>query len=83
LDARSALRISLGQVGDTLNLQYGLAEMADEDQRCYLLDFDYFLDEKTEIEGAKNVISRLYGYSGPAFQWAISRRLHEAMEPRV
>jgi len=81
LEAGAGLRIALGYESDALHFQHGIAELEGEDQRCYLLDFDYYTDKKTQIEDAKHVIERLHGYSGQAFQWAITPQLHEAMGP--
>lgn len=79
-DARSSLRAHLGEEGDKVHFQYGLADL--EECKCFILDFDYHFDAKVEKAEAENVINRLYRYSGPAFQWAITNRLHEAMEPQ-
>jgi uncharacterized protein (TIGR04255 family) len=81
--ASSSLQFNAGEEGDSVHFQYGLAEVDGEDQRCFLLDFDYFYDLKTEDKDVENVINRLYRYSGPAFQWAITPTLHQAMEPRT
>ena len=68
LGARSALHIQLGEGGDAVQLQHGLVELEARNDRCYLLDFDYYTELKTEPKEAENVINRLHGYSGPAFQ---------------
>lgn len=81
-EARASMLISLNAGIDAVHFQHGLASLDDNQTRCYLLDFDYYTDERTDTEDATNVISRLYSYSGPAFQWAITPRLHEAMGPR-
>lgn len=80
--ASASLRIAIGSNGDTLHFKHGLAEVEGEPQRCYLLDFDYFNDSRIETKDAEHVISRLYRYSGPAFQWAITSTLHAAMDPQ-
>jgi uncharacterized protein (TIGR04255 family) len=72
--------VHLGSEGDKVHFQYGLADL--DDCKCFILDFDYHFDTKIEKSEAEHVINRLYRYSGPAFQWAITRRLHEAMEPQ-
>lgn len=79
-DARSSLRANLGEQGDKVHFLYGLAEL--DDCKCFILDFDYHFDMKVERAEAEHVINRLYRYSGPAFQWAITRQLHEAMDPQ-
>lgn len=81
LEARAAMRIALGNDGDIVHLQYGLVDPENEEGRCYLLDFDYYFDKKSEIGEAENVINRLHDYSGPAFRWAITKKLHDAMAP--
>lgn len=81
IGARSALHIRLGEGVDAAQLQHGLVELEDRNDRCYLLDFDYYTELKTDPKEAENVINRLHSYSGPAFQWAITKPLHEAMGP--
>lgn len=68
--------------GDAFTLQHGLAEAEGSSETLYLLDFDYFNENKTEISDVDAALNRLHGHSGNAFRWAISETLHQAMEPQ-
>jgi uncharacterized protein (TIGR04255 family) len=79
---RKAIRCRINEIGDHFIIQHGLAEVEDSDELHYMLDFDYYVEEKTEIGNVGAVIDRLHGHSGKAFRWAISQTLHDAMEPQ-
>jgi uncharacterized protein (TIGR04255 family) len=79
---RKAIRCRINEMGDHFIMQHGLAEVEDSDELHYMLDFDYYVEEKTETGNVSAVIDRLHGHSGKAFRWSISQALHDAMEPQ-
>lgn len=64
---------------DRMNFVHGLGSIKGDEEVCYVLDFDYVADERLEISDVYRAIERLHGYSGSAFQWAISERLKLAL----
>jgi uncharacterized protein (TIGR04255 family) len=79
---QNTIRCKLSEEGDHVNFQHGFVQINDEPETSYLLDFDYHLDGQVECSAAKDIISRLHGYSGNAFQWCISDDLRMALHPR-
>jgi len=76
------VRCKLSDEGDHVNFQHGFVQINNEPETCYLLDFDYHVDGQVESGAAQDVISRLHGYSGDAFQWCIADELRVALHPR-
>lgn len=76
------VRCRLSEEGDHVNFQHGFVQINNEPETCYLLDFDYHLDGQVERDAAQDIVSRLHGYSGDAFQWAIADTLRVALHPR-
>jgi len=76
------VRCRLSEDGDQVNFQHGFVQLNNQPETCYLLDFDYHRDGQVESESAHEIISRLHGYSGNAFQWCITDQLRVALHPR-
>jgi uncharacterized protein (TIGR04255 family) len=76
------LHCRLSEDGDLMNFQHGFVQVNDQPEVCYLLDFDYHLDGQVESGTVHEIVSRLHGYSGDAFQWCITDDLRLALHPR-
>ena len=76
------LRLRL-ENGDTAQLTHGTVLSEDTKTNAYRLDGDYYNEThaKAEVDGIIETATRLNANSGKAFRWAISERLHVAMEP--
>jgi len=77
--ANSVLLMNLNE-GDKLLIQHGLVEK--ENESCYLIDSDFFLEKSVELDDAKNTLRRFNKKSGCVFKWCIQDDLYRAMEPR-
>ena len=74
------LRNNGGDGGLVLNT--GILKNPDKpDNNTYLIDFDFYVDVRTEIDDADNTLEELHRLSGRAFRWAISDELHERLGP--
>lgn len=62
-------------------LQNGIVKDETNSKNSYAIDFDFYDDNKTEINRARAVTDALHGLSGRAFRWAITDELHNALEP--
>ena len=74
--------IRLGS-GGRARIQHGLQVESDRDKDCYVIDADYYSEERTE---EKNVLQRLdsfNGISGSFFRWCIDESLHNALGPNA
>lgn len=78
---QSLIRCNLDHAGDRLLLQYGL-QPGSENPALFNLDFDYYFEQETEPKDARAIINRLHGYSGRAFRWAITKELHDVLDPQ-
>lgn len=81
-DARRAVRVRMLDDVGSIFFQHGLAQVQGQEEICYLLDFDFYTDKKTELGDAGPTIERFHQRSGRAFRWCITDFLHDAMGPR-
>jgi len=65
-----------------VRLQHGFVDHAETREVCYLIDSDFYTDERTETQDAGAVLDNFNRQSGRLFRWCITSRLHEAMGPR-
>jgi uncharacterized protein (TIGR04255 family) len=72
--------IRLGAAGQ-VNMRHGLVLAAESHETCYLLDFDFFTDERIEIDHAFDRLDFFNRQSGRLFRWCIRDILHYAMGP--
>ncbi|MBX9951767.1 MAG: TIGR04255 family protein [Candidatus Obscuribacterales bacterium] len=60
-------------------LQHGLADF--DGSRCYVIDGDFYTEQKTEVNDAIPLLRKFKEKSGRLFRWCITSELHQAMEP--
>lgn len=75
---RKSVQARFPDTGDLVQFQHGLGIIGDS-KLSYILDFDYSCSDRTEISNVNGIIERLHGYSGSAFQWAITDKLQVAL----
>jgi uncharacterized protein (TIGR04255 family) len=74
--------IKLDDGKSIVRIVHGLATLRNDGEIVYLIDCDFFLEEKTEIS---NVLEKLdyYNHLGRRlFRWCITEQLHGAMQPQ-
>src|SRR5207245_6424159 len=74
--------IRLADVGGHVRMHHGLVETADTKETCYIIDNDFFTEEKTEPEHVSDLLDALHKKARLHFRWCITQQLHEAMAPR-
>ena len=82
LHAARDLLLRLDDQGHCVRVQHGIVKAEGDGERCYLIDCDFFIETQTELGHAISTLDRLNRESGRLFQWCITSRLHDAMEPR-
>lgn len=85
-EVQRSIRIPLDQDEDALLFQHGIAEINYPNglkSIGYMLDFDFYTDKITEHQDVAAIINRLHSYSGKAFRWAITDKLHQHLGPSV
>jgi len=81
---QSQTALALGAHGVHVRMRTGIVETADlPGEGCFLIDNDFFSQEKVTIDNVETVLEYLNRQSGRLFRWCIEDRLHDAMEPRL
>lgn len=65
-----------------IRLQHSFVEHGETGEVCYLIDSDFYTDERTETRDAEAMLDNFNRQSGRLFRWCITPQLHEAMGPR-
>jgi uncharacterized protein (TIGR04255 family) len=75
--------ILLQDPGTKVRVRHGLARTGGNGEVCYVIDSDFFREERTEINDAFNLLDSFNRQAGRLFRWYITGRLHDAMQPRI
>jgi uncharacterized protein (TIGR04255 family) len=62
-------------------IQHGLFKADPDAASSYFIDFDFYVNQKTEIADAAAVLDALHDRSGLAWRWCIEKKLHDALGP--
>lgn len=68
----------IGQV----RFRHGMPVVKEGTESRYVIDSDFFSDEKMEVANAMERLDRFHREAGRLFRWCISDQLHSAMEPQ-
>lgn len=63
-------------------LNHGFANNQDN-EICYLIDSDFFTEERTETTNVIQKLDYFNRQSGRLFRWCISEKLHDALNPKL
>ena len=67
-----------------VRIKHGLVQTPDtNNEECYLIDSDFFTDQRIETKDASNRLDYFNRQSGRLFRWCVQDRLHEAMGPQA
>jgi len=64
-------------------LNHGLIIPNGTDEECYLIDADFSVERKEGVNEPFEILDKFHWLAGRLFRWAITERLHNAMEPRA
>lgn len=73
--------INLDSGQGKVRIKHGLVQSMETGETCYLIDSDYFSDEKMEVQHARERLDHFNREAGRLFRWCITDRLHSAMGP--
>ncbi len=82
LEGTHVLIVRLNSQGDRVRMHHGLVQMQNPDEVSYLIDNDFFSEQRTESGNAAIKLDELHRESGNCFRWCITGTLHDAMEPQ-
>ncbi len=80
--ARRQIAINLDDEQGQVLVRHGLITPKGGEEICYLIDADFFNDQKAEAEHARRRLDYFNRQGGRFFRWCITERLHNAMEPQ-
>lgn len=66
-----------------LRCQHGIIKMKGEEEECYTLDNDFFTEDRKTKGEIIDILKCFIGSERRFLRYAISERLHNAMEPRT
>jgi uncharacterized protein (TIGR04255 family) len=74
---------SLDEVaGAYYQLQYGIKQHSESDDPVFIIDADFFTQERLNNEDIAHALDEFNRLDGDLFRWAITQRLHEALGRR-
>jgi uncharacterized protein (TIGR04255 family) len=73
--------IKLPHFAGQVRLNYGVVVADDPNEECFLIDHDFFTEQRTETDDVDRILAYFNRQSGRLFRWCIQDRLHEAMRP--
>jgi uncharacterized protein (TIGR04255 family) len=65
-----------------VTIRTGIVQAVDSKEECFLIDNDFFMEEKTKVDEADGILGYFHRQSGSLFRWLIEERLHKAMAPQ-
>lgn len=64
-----------------VRIRHGLTRLEGGEELCYVIDADFSLEGKTEVNDAFRVLDDFHRWAGNLFRWCIRPELHERMGP--
>jgi uncharacterized protein (TIGR04255 family) len=80
-EAQRVIRLKSPGGGEMVSIRHGLAEQEGSDETYYMIDLDFYTDEKMEVERAETTLEGFNRRAGHAFRWCITETLHRALGP--
>ncbi len=71
------LQGGLGKV----RIRHGLTKIEDTEETAYLIDSDFFTEQRTEIGDETAILDQYHRRAGHLFRWSIRPQIHDAMDP--
>jgi uncharacterized protein (TIGR04255 family) len=65
------------------HVRHGLVQVGNTEEIGYLIDSDFFTEQRTEIKDALEALHYFNQQAGRLFRWCLTDRLHNAMEPET
>lgn len=75
--------IGLEDEHSQVRVKHGLIEQEPNDEICYLVDSDFYTEERTKPTDVRTVLEYFGERGSRLFRWCITELLHKAMEPEL
>lgn len=73
--------IQLLELSGKVTMRHGIGHVKGSSEDCYVIDNDFFCEERSKADGAVDVLDHFNRYSGRIFRWSITDKLDRAMVP--
>lgn len=80
-ESQGQLLISLPEFEGKVRINYGIVQTVESDEKCFLIDGDYYSEQRTKTNAVDGILTYFNKQSGRLFRWCIEDRLQAAMEP--
>jgi len=70
-------------LGGFATLRHGLGLLPQSEKPVYVIDVDLYTNERSRSNDIPSILDRFNRIAGNLFRWAISPKLHQALEPRA
>jgi len=82
-ESSSQVLISLPEFKGKVRVNYGIVQAVEQEEKCFLIDGDYYTEERTKADAVDGILSYFNKQSGRLFRWCIEERLQKAMDPQL
>lgn len=69
--------------GGRVMIRHGIATVDPENEQCFIVDVDLFVEAEQETANAISILNRFNEGAGQIFRWCIHERLHSALGPEA
>lgn len=69
--------------GAKATIRHGTAERTPDKAKVYVIDVDFYTVERSTNEHVAQILAEFNRHNGNFFRWAITDKLHAALEPRA
>ena len=74
--------IRLPRFGGKVRMNFGIATAVDTAEKSFLIDSDFYSDERTTTDAIYDTLNYFNKQSGRLFRWCVTDRLQDAMRPQ-
>ena len=79
--ASKQIILKITKPNGSILFQHGISTIAGDQTPAYMIDFDIYREERTEITDAERVLSEYHSLAGHGFRWCIKPELRDALGP--
>jgi len=79
---QTSYELQLDDDGSIVRVSTSFAEHIESNEKCYVIDSDFYSSKKIMIDGVFSKLDFFHGQASNLIQWIILKKLHNAMEPK-
>ena len=83
-ESKGVLALQADAESVAVTLRHGLVQASgpNEGETAYLIDNDFYTEERTNADGILNFLNAANTDAGGLFRWCITTKLHQALQPK-